>query len=115
MRRPIPLVRSLRKVTRQTRPRPKGRAQQSGSPKSTRGSEEYNRAIMTMTLTRRDTLAGAIALFCELGAAEVQARAGVKGEPPLPREEATPESGAATQPELRSEAQSGAASGVQSA
>jgi len=68
-----------------------------------------------MTLTRRDTLAGAIALFCELGAAEVQARAGVKGEPPLPREEATPESGAATQPELRSEAQSGAASGVQSA
>ncbi|HEY6946184.1 MAG TPA: cupin domain-containing protein [Candidatus Acidoferrum sp.] len=31
-------------------------------------------------MTRRDTLAGAIALFCELGAAEVQARAGGKGQ-----------------------------------
>jgi len=68
-----------------------------------------------MTLTRRDTFAGAIALFCELGAAEVQARAGVKGQPSSPREETPPESRAATQPESRSEAQSGAVSGAQSA
>ncbi|HEV2195005.1 MAG TPA: cupin domain-containing protein [Candidatus Acidoferrum sp.] len=33
-----------------------------------------------MTLTRRDTLAGVVALLCELGAAEVEARAGVKGQ-----------------------------------
>lgn len=37
-----------------------------------------------MTLTRRDTLAGVIALFCELGAAKVQARAGVKGRVSTP-------------------------------
>ena len=68
-----------------------------------------------MNMTRRDTFAGAIALFCELGAAEVQARAGVKGQPSSPREETQPESRAATQPESRSEAQSGAVSGAQSA
>jgi len=54
-------------------------------------------------------------LFCELGAAEVQARAGVKGQPSSPLEEVPPESRSATQPESRSEAQSGAASGAQSA
>ncbi|PYT81449.1 MAG: hypothetical protein DMG40_09875 [Acidobacteria bacterium] len=72
---------------------------------------EYNRATMNITLTRRETLAGAIALLCELGAAEVQARAGAKGPSSSPRGEAQPESRSAAGPESRSGAQSGA-SGV---
>lgn len=68
-----------------------------------------------MILTRRDTLAGAIALFCELGAAEVQARAGVKGQLSSPREEAPPESRSAMGSESRGEAQQGGASGAQGA
>src|SRR5689334_10053567 len=68
-----------------------------------------------MTLTRRDTIAAAIALFCEMGSAGVQARAGVKGQPSSPREGAPPESRSATGPESRSGAQSGAVSGAQSA
>lgn len=68
-----------------------------------------------MNITRRESLAGAIALFCELGAAEVQARAGVKGSPSSPREEASPESSSAMEPGSRSEAQSGAATGAQGA
>jgi quercetin dioxygenase-like cupin family protein len=68
-----------------------------------------------MTLTRRDTIAAAIALFCEMGAAEVQARAGVQGQPSSPRKGAPPESRSATGPESRSGAQSGAVSGAQSA
>jgi len=43
----------------------------------TESGGEYNRAMMTMT--RRDTFAGAIALLYHLGAAEVQARTGVAG------------------------------------
>ena len=38
-----------------------------------------------MTLTRRDTLAGAVALLCQLGAAEVEARAGGKGRASTPK------------------------------
>lgn len=34
-----------------------------------------------MNITRRDTLAGMVALLCELGAAEVEARAGGMAEP----------------------------------
>lgn len=44
-----------------------------------------------MNITRRDTLAGAIALLCELGAMEVQARAGVKGRASIPKLEAEPD------------------------
>lgn len=43
-----------------------------------------------MNITRRDTLAGAIALLCELGATEVQARAGVQGRASIPKLEAEP-------------------------
>ena len=78
-----------------------------------KGGEEYNRGIMN--ITRRETLAGAIALICELGAAEVQARAGVKEEPSSPREKTSAESGSATGLESRSGAQSGAAAGTQGA
>jgi len=39
----------------------------------------------TMSMTRRDTLAGAIALLCGLGAAEAKARAGMTGQPSPPR------------------------------
>ncbi len=49
-----------------------------------------------MNITRRDTFAGAIALLCELGAAEVQARAGVA------RRTSTPKLGAALQAQLGS-------------
>jgi|SRR5689334_4377172 quercetin dioxygenase-like cupin family protein len=78
-----------------------------------KGGQEYNRGIMN--ITRRESLAGAIALFCELGATKVQARAGVKGEPSSPREDPSAESGSATGLESRGGAQSGAASGAQGA
>lgn len=55
----------------------------------------YNRAIMN--ITRRDTLAGAVALLCQMGAAEVQARTGAKTQ-----------SFDGTSPESRSGAKSGA-------
>jgi quercetin dioxygenase-like cupin family protein len=45
---------------------------------------------MNITMTRRDTLAGAIALLCELGAAEVQARAGVADRASGPKLEKGP-------------------------
>lgn len=54
-----------------------------------------------MTLTRRDTLAGAIALVCELGAAEVQARAGTTGR------------ASTAKLEPKAEAQAGSASAAQ--
>jgi len=57
------------------------------------GCEEYNRTMMNMT--RRDTLAGAIALLCELSAAELQTRARVAGRTPAPKIETEP----ATQPQ----------------
>ncbi len=50
-----------------------------------------------MTMTRRDTLAGAIALLCELGAAEVQARAGVARRTSAPNPKVEPESTSAAQ------------------
>jgi quercetin dioxygenase-like cupin family protein len=64
-----------------------------------------------MTLTRRDTLAGAFAVFCELGAAEVQARAGVKGRASTPGLETEP---SGVPPEARNDAPS-RASGAKSA
>ena len=38
-----------------------------------------------MNMTRRDTLAGMVALLCEMGAAEVEARAGVKWRASTPK------------------------------
>ena len=68
-----------------------------------------------MNITRRESLAGAIALLCELGAAEVQAPAGVKGRASTPKLEtepgAEPSSASAVQTESRDrgEPESGAA------
>ncbi|HKD52338.1 MAG TPA: cupin domain-containing protein [Candidatus Acidoferrum sp.] len=45
-----------------------------------------------MNITRRDTLAGAVALLCQWGAAEVEARAGAKAGPSLPSERTSAES-----------------------
>src|SRR5207237_10236750 len=70
---------------------------------------------MTMNLTRRETLAGAIALLCGMGAAEAQARAGMPGhqvprgsqfgaEPdahPAAKPESPVESRSATEPEAQ--------------
>jgi quercetin dioxygenase-like cupin family protein len=70
---------------------------------------------MTMNLTRRETLARAIALFCGMGAAEAQARAGMPGrqvprgsqfgaEPgahPAAKPESPVESRSATEPETQ--------------
>lgn len=50
--------------------------------------QEHNRDVMN--IARREPLAGAIALLCELGAREVQARAGVKGRALTPKFEAKP-------------------------
>src|SRR5437588_4217722 len=55
--------------------RPVGRLPQRERERERGG--EYNQAMMTMT--RRDTFAGAIAWLCHLGAAEVEARTGVAG------------------------------------
>lgn len=60
-----------------------------------------------MTMTRRDTLVGAIALLCELGAAEAQARGGMTGQPSSGRNEAQPGSGSQVQPVTRAEAHAG--------
>ena len=60
-----------------------------------------------MTMTRRDTLVGAIALLCELGAAEAQARSGVTGQPSLGRNEPQPASGSQVQPVAQAEAHAG--------
>lgn len=75
-----------------------------------------------MNITRRESLAAAIALLCELGAAEVQARASVKGRDSTLKlgTEAGARPGSASAArgeagELRQEAPSGAASGTQSA
>src|SRR5205807_9425624 len=55
--------------------RPVGRLPQRERERERGG--EYNQAMMTMT--RRDTFAGAIAWLCHLGAAGVGARTGVAG------------------------------------
>jgi quercetin dioxygenase-like cupin family protein len=63
-----------------------------------------------MNITRRETLAGAIALLCELGAAEAQARTVGTGLP-SPRDGGTrPESRSAAQPEAQAGAPAGAPS-----
>lgn len=72
---------------------------------ATKAGRGYNRA--TMNMTRRDTLVGAIALFCELGAAEAQARSGMTGQPSLRRNEPPPGSGSQVQREARAEAHAG--------
>jgi quercetin dioxygenase-like cupin family protein len=50
---------------------------------------------------------GAIALLCELGAAEAQARGGMKGQPSSGRNEAQPGSGSQVQPVAQAEAHTG--------
>lgn len=112
-----------RKVTSFTRAGRKGRARYRAQHRAQQGEAKSIIGAL-MTLTRRDTLAGAIALFCELGAAEVQARAGVKGRTSTPKLEMEPDgapgSASAAQMESRSGAESrndaqSAASGAQGA
>jgi quercetin dioxygenase-like cupin family protein len=67
-----------------------------------------------MTMTRRDTLVGAIALLGELGAAEAQARSGMTGQPTLRRNEAQPGSGSRAQPVAQAEAYANSQSGQSS-
>ncbi|HEX8880949.1 MAG TPA: cupin domain-containing protein [Candidatus Acidoferrum sp.] len=64
-----------------------------------------------MTMTRRDTFVGAIALLCELGAAEVQARSGITGQPSLGPNEAQPGSGSQVQRVTQAEAHAGSQTG----
>jgi quercetin dioxygenase-like cupin family protein len=64
-----------------------------------------------LTITRRDTLVGAIALLCELGAAEAQARSGMTDQPCLGRNEAQPWSGSQVQPVAQAEAHAGSQTG----
>jgi quercetin dioxygenase-like cupin family protein len=72
----------------------------------------YNRAMTN--ITRRDTLAGAIALLCGLGAAEARAYARSKGQPYSSRDGSAPETPSAASPESPSKGQSGS-SGAQGA
>lgn len=60
-----------------------------------------------MTMTRRDTVVGAIALLCELGVAEARARSGMTGQPPLGRNEPPPGSGSQVQRVAQAEAHAG--------
>ena len=64
-----------------------------------------------MTITRRDTLVGAMALLCELGAAEAQARSGMTGQPPLRRNGARPGSGSQEHPVPQAETHLGSQPG----
>ena len=77
-----------------------------GLTKPAKVAGEYNRAMITMT--RRDTLVGAIALLCELGVAEAQARGGMTGQPSLLLVGGEP---ASSQPEAQAEARTGSHSG----
>lgn len=58
-------------------------------------------------MTRRDTLVGAIALLCDLGAAETQARSGTTGQPSLGPDGAEPASSPEAQAEARASSQPG--------
>jgi quercetin dioxygenase-like cupin family protein len=64
-----------------------------------------------MTMTRRDTLAGAIALLCELGAAEAQARSGMTGQPSRGRSDAQRGSGSQAKPVAQAAAHAGSQTG----
>lgn len=64
-----------------------------------------------MTMSRRDTLVGAIALLCELGAAEAQARSGMTGQPSYRRSDPQPASGAQAKPVAQARAHEGSQTG----
>lgn len=64
-----------------------------------------------MNLTRRDTLVGTIALLCELGLSEAQARSGMTGPPFRAQNEAHSGSRSAAQPGAQAEARRDSQSG----